>query len=70
MGAIGPGDFVSPVFIPGERPAIVAIGRAARWVWGVDRAEAVDGKGKQTKRSVGVGILVAFLDCWRGYVKD
>ena len=36
IGAIGAGDFVSPVLVPGGRIAIVAIGRA-KWVWDVDK---------------------------------
>ena len=36
VGAIGAGDFVSPVLVPGGRIVIVAIGRA-KWVWDVDK---------------------------------
>jgi len=43
VGAIGAGDFVLPVLVPGGRVAIVAIG-GARWVWDVDRG---DGKGER-----------------------
>ncbi len=35
VGAIGAGDFASPVLVPGCGVAIVAIGRA-KWVWDVD----------------------------------
>ena len=75
VGAIGAGDFASPVLVPGGGVAIVAIGRA-KWVWDVDRG---DGKGE---RRLKVGIswsgdhrvvegaeLAAFVECWRGYVE-
>ncbi|EEB89387.1 hypothetical protein MPER_12517 [Moniliophthora perniciosa FA553] len=75
VGAIGAGDFASPVLVPGGGVAIVAIGRA-KWVWDVDRG---DGKGE---RRLKVGIswsadhrvvegaeLAAFVECWREYVE-
>ncbi len=43
VGAIGAGDFASPVLVPGGGVAIVALGRA-KWVWDVDRG---DGKGER-----------------------
>lgn len=76
VGAIGAGDFASPVLVPGGGVAIVAIGRA-KWVWDVDRG---DGKGE---RRLKVGIswsadhrvvegaeLAAFVECWRSYVES
>ena len=75
VGAIGDGDFASPVLVPGGGVAIAAIGRA-KWVWDVDRG---DGRGE---RRLKVGIswsgdhrvvegaeLAAFVECWRGYVE-
>ncbi|KAJ8515292.1 hypothetical protein ONZ45_g7274 [Pleurotus djamor] len=75
VGAIGAGEFASPVLVPGGGVAIVAIGRA-KWVWDVDRG---DGKGE---RRLKVGIswsadhrvvegaeLAAFVECWRSYVE-
>ena len=75
VGAIGAGDFASPVLVPGGGVAIVAIGRA-KWVWDVDRG---DGK---AERRLKIGIswsadhrvvegaeLAAFVECWRSYVE-
>jgi len=75
VGAIGAGDFASPVLVPGCGVAIVAIGRA-KWVWDVDRG---DGKGERRLR-LGVSWsgdhrvvegaeLAAFVESWRGYVE-
>ncbi|KAF7973547.1 hypothetical protein HWV62_14910 [Athelia sp. TMB] len=75
VGAIGAGEFASPVLVPGGGVAIVAIGRA-KWVWDV---EVGDGKG-QRRLKVGVSWsadhrvvegaeLAAFVECWRGYVE-
>jgi len=75
VGAIGAGDFASPVLVPGGGVAIVAIGRA-KWVWDVDRG---DGKGER-RLKIGVSWsgdhrvvegaeLAAFVECWRGYVE-
>ncbi|KAF8959802.1 2-oxoacid dehydrogenases acyltransferase-domain-containing protein [Flammula alnicola] len=75
VGAIGAGDFASPVLVPGGGVAIVAIGRA-KWVWDVDRG---DGQGER-RLKVGVSWsgdhrvvegaeLAAFVECWRGYVE-
>ncbi|TFY64114.1 hypothetical protein EVG20_g6053 [Dentipellis fragilis] len=43
VGAIGAGEFASPVLVPGGGVAIVAIGRAC-WEWDVNRG---DGKGER-----------------------
>lgn len=75
VGAIGAGDFASPVLVPGGGVAIVAIGRA-KWVWDVERG---DGQGER-RLKVGVSWsgdhrvvegaeLAAFVECWRGYVE-
>lgn len=75
VGAIGQGDFASPVLVPGGGVAIVAIGRA-KWVWDVDRH---DGKGER-RLKVGVSWsgdhrviegaeLAAFVESWRSYVE-
>lgn len=75
VGAIGSGEFASPVLVPGGGIAIVAIGRA-KWVWDVERG---DGKGER-RLKVGVSWsadhrvvegaeLAAFVECWRGYVE-
>ncbi|KAF8798356.1 CoA-dependent acyltransferase [Phlegmacium glaucopus] len=75
VGAIGAGDFASPVLVPGGGVAIVAIGRA-KWVWDVDRG---DGKGERRlklgvswsgdHRVVEGAELAAFVESWRGYVE-
>ncbi|EPQ61263.1 CoA-dependent acyltransferase [Gloeophyllum trabeum ATCC 11539] len=75
VGAIGAGDFASPVLVPGGGVAIVALGRA-KWVWDVDRG---DGKGER-RLKIGVSWsadhrvvegaeLAAFVECWRAYVE-
>ena len=75
VGAIGAGDFASPLLVPGCGVAIVAI-RRAKWVWDVDRG---DGKGERRLR-LGVSWsgdhrvvegaeLAAFVESWRGYVE-
>lgn len=75
VGAIGAGEFASPVLVPGGGVAIVAIGRA-KWVWDVDVG---DGMG-QRRLKVGVSWsadhrvvegaeLAAFVESWRGYVE-
>jgi len=76
VGAIGAGDFASPVLVPGCGVAIVAIGRA-KWVWDVDRE---DGKGERRlklgvswsgdHRVVEGAELAAFVESWRGYVES
>ncbi len=76
VGAIGQGDFASPVLVPGGGVAIVAIG-SAKWVWDVDRG---DGKGER-RLKIGVSWsgdhrvvegaeLAAFVECWRSYVES
>ncbi|PPQ83842.1 hypothetical protein CVT25_000901 [Psilocybe cyanescens] len=75
VGAIGAGDFASPVLVPGGGVAIVAIGRA-KWVWDVDRG---DGKGERRlklgvswsgdHRVVEGAELAAFVESWRGFVE-
>ncbi|KAF9475358.1 CoA-dependent acyltransferase [Pholiota conissans] len=75
VGAIGAGDFASPVLVPGGGVAIVALGRA-KWVWDVDRG---DGKGERRlkmgvswsgdHRVVEGAELAAFVECWRAYVE-
>lgn len=77
VGAIGAGDYASPVLVPGGGVAIVAIGRA-KWVWDVDRNE--DGRGERRlklgvswsgdHRVVEGAELAAFVECWRGYVEN
>ncbi|EIN13450.1 CoA-dependent acyltransferase [Punctularia strigosozonata HHB-11173 SS5] len=75
VGAIGQGDFASPVLVPGGGVAIVAIGRA-KWVWDVNSG---DGSGER-RLKVGVSWsadhrvvegaeLAAFVECWRGWVE-
>lgn len=75
VGAIGAGEFASPVLVPGGGVAIVAIGRA-KWVWDVDVG---DGMG-QRRLKVGVSWsadhrvvegaeLAAFVESWRGYAE-
>ena len=75
IGAIGAGDFASPVLVPGGGVAIVAIGRA-KWVWDVD------GDNEHGQRRLKLGVswsgdhrivegaeLAAFVECWRSYVE-
>ncbi|KAF9643898.1 CoA-dependent acyltransferase [Thelephora ganbajun] len=77
VGAIGDGDFASPVLVPGGGVAIVAIGRA-KWVWDVSRNE--NGQGER-RLKVGVSWsadhrvvegaeLAAFVETWRGWVEN
>ncbi|TFK38793.1 2-oxoacid dehydrogenases acyltransferase-domain-containing protein [Crucibulum laeve] len=76
VGALGAGEFASPVLVPGGGVAIVAIGRA-KWVWDVERG---DGSGE---RRLKVGIswsadhrvvegaeMAAFVEAWRGWVES
>jgi 2-oxoisovalerate dehydrogenase E2 component (dihydrolipoyl transacylase) len=75
VGAVGAGDFASPVLVSGGGVAIVALGRA-KWVWDVDRG---DGKGERRlkmgvswsgdHRVVEGAELAAFVETWRGYVE-
>ncbi|PPR06544.1 hypothetical protein CVT26_000722 [Gymnopilus dilepis] len=75
IGAIGAGDFASPVLVPGGGVAIVAIGRA-KWAWDVD------GDNEHGQRRLKLGVswsgdhrivegaeLAAFVECWRSYVE-
>jgi 2-oxoisovalerate dehydrogenase E2 component (dihydrolipoyl transacylase) len=77
VGAIGDGDFASPILVPGSGVAIVAIGRA-KWVWDVNRNPSGQGE-----RRLKVGIswsadhrvvegaeLAAFVENWRGWVEN
>lgn len=77
VGAIGDGDFASPVLVHGGGVAIVAIGRA-KWVWDVNRNE--NGQGER-RLKVGVSWsadhrvvegaeLAAFVETWRGWVEN
>ena len=77
VGAIGDGDFASPVLVPGGGVAILAIGRA-KWVWDVNRNE--NGQGER-RLKVGVSWsadhrvvegaeLAAFVETWRGWVEN
>ena len=77
VGAIGDGDFASPVLVPGGGVAIVAIGRA-KWVWDVNRNP--NGQGER-RLKVGVSWsadhrivegaeLAAFVEGWRGWVEN
>lgn len=72
VGAIGAGEFASPVLVPGGGVAIVAVGRA-KWV----RDEERDGE-----RRLKVGVswsadhrvvegaeLAAFVECWREWLE-
>ncbi|EJD04583.1 CoA-dependent acyltransferase [Fomitiporia mediterranea MF3/22] len=72
VGALGNGEFASPVLVPGGGVAIVAIGRA-KWT----RDEERNGE-----RRLKVGVswsadhrivegaeLAAFVECWRGYIE-
>ncbi|KDQ51358.1 hypothetical protein JAAARDRAFT_185131 [Jaapia argillacea MUCL 33604] len=80
VGAIGKGDWASPVLVPGGGVAIVAIGRA-KWVYDVD-TEVWDKESGQGQRRLKVGVswsadhrvvegaeLAAFVECWRGWVE-
>ncbi|KAF9527890.1 2-oxoacid dehydrogenases acyltransferase-domain-containing protein [Crepidotus variabilis] len=75
VGAIGQGEFASPVLVPGGGVAIVAIGRA-KWEWdvskGADKGErrlklGVSWSGDH--RVVEGAELAAFVECWRSYVE-
>ena len=72
VGAIGAGEFASPVLVPGGGVAIVAIGRA-KWI----RDEERDGE-KRLKvgvswsadhRVVEGAELAAFVECWREWIE-
>lgn len=74
VGAIGAGEFASPVLVPGGGVAIVAIGRA-KWVRDEELPE-----GQQRRLRVGVSWsadhrvvegaeLAAFVECWRLWIE-
>ncbi|KAG6889293.1 hypothetical protein C0992_005709 [Termitomyces sp. T32_za158] len=76
VGAIGAGEYASPVLVPGGGVAIVALGRA-KWVWDVDGERGEKGGERRLKlgvswsadhRVVEGAELAAFVECWRGYV--
>ena len=77
IGAIGDGDFASPVLVPGGVVAIMAIGRA-KWVWDVNRHG--NGQGERRlkvgmswsadHRIVGGGELVTFVETCRGWIEN
>jgi 2-oxoisovalerate dehydrogenase E2 component (dihydrolipoyl transacylase) len=76
VGAIGQGEFASPVLVPGGGVAIVALGRA-RWV--ADVQEDSEEIGKRLKMGVSWSAdhrivegaeLAAFMECWRGWVEE
>lgn len=75
VGAIGDGDFASPVLVPGGGVAIVAIGRA-KWVWDVNRNENGERRLKvgvswsADHRVVEGAELAAFVETWRGWVEN
>ena len=75
VGAIGDGDFASPVLVPGGGVAIVAIGRA-KWVWDVNRSEKGERRLKvgvswsADHRVVEGAELAAFVETWRGWVEN
>ncbi|KAF8123119.1 CoA-dependent acyltransferase [Boletus edulis] len=80
IGAIGKGEYASPVLVPGGGVAIVAIGRA-RWVWDVsdevwdadsecgERRLKVDVSWSADHRVVEGAELAAFVETWRGWVE-
>ena len=74
VGAVGQGDFASPVLVPGGGVAIVAVGRA-KWVWDVDRVASGERRLKvgvswsADHRVIEGAELAAFVECWRGYVE-
>ncbi|TFK28461.1 CoA-dependent acyltransferase [Coprinopsis marcescibilis] len=76
VGAVGQGEWASPVLVPGGGVAIVALGRA-KWVWDVDRG---NGEGERRlklnvswsadHRVVEGAELAAFVESWRSYVEN
>ncbi|KAL5518395.1 hypothetical protein ACEPAH_77 [Sanghuangporus vaninii] len=73
VGAIGDGEFASPVLVPGGGVAIVAIGRA-KWIrdeerGGGERRLKVGASWSADHRVVEGAELAAFVECWRGYVE-
>ncbi|KAK7047192.1 hypothetical protein VNI00_006858 [Paramarasmius palmivorus] len=75
VGAIGKGEYASPVLVEGGGVGIVALGRG-RWVWDVEEGE---GSGERRlkmgiswsadHRVVEGAELAAFVECWRSYVE-
>lgn len=74
VGAIGAGEFASPVLVPGGGVAIVAIGRA-KWIRDEEMPD-----GQQRRLRVGVSWsadhrvvegaeLAAFVECWRSWIE-
>ncbi|KAG5650717.1 hypothetical protein H0H81_011264 [Sphagnurus paluster] len=77
VGAIGAGEFASPVLVPGGGVAIVALGRA-KWVWDVDGVYGEKGGERRLKlgvswsadhRVVEGAELAAFVETWRSWVE-
>lgn len=72
VGAIGAGEFASPVLVPGGGVAIVAVGRA-RWVRdeerGGERRLQVGISWSADHRVVEGAELAAFVECWRSWVE-
>ncbi|KAG6809548.1 hypothetical protein H0H92_015846 [Tricholoma furcatifolium] len=77
VGAIGAGEYASPVLVPGGGVAIVALGRA-KWVWDVDGERGEKGGERRLKlgvswsadhRVVEGAELAAFVESWRGWVE-
>ncbi|KAG5640679.1 hypothetical protein DXG03_007543 [Asterophora parasitica] len=79
VGAIGAGEFASPVLVPGGGVAIVALGRA-KWVWDVDGVYGQNEKGGERRLKLGVSWsadhrvvegaeLAAFVETWRRWVE-
>jgi len=75
VGAIGDGDFASPILVPGGGVVIIGIGRA-KWVWEVNR----NGNGRGGRLKVGVGWsadyqvvegaeLAASAETWEGELR-
>jgi 2-oxoisovalerate dehydrogenase E2 component (dihydrolipoyl transacylase) len=80
VGAIGAGDYASPVLVPGGGIAIVAIGRT-KWVWDVD--PSTNGGNDEGAKRLKVAVswsadhrvlegaeLAAFVESWRRWVES
>jgi 2-oxoisovalerate dehydrogenase E2 component (dihydrolipoyl transacylase) len=70
VGAIGKGEWASPLLVPGGGVAIVAIGRA-KWVerFGEKRLE-VGVSWSADHRIVEGAEMAAFVECWRSWVEE
>lgn len=72
VGAIGDGEFASPVLVPGGGVAIVAVGRA-KWVRdeerGSERRLKVGVSWSADHRVVEGAELAAFVECWRSWIE-